>query len=100
MSGQGLLMRGRGAILLEPSNRQSYKSHPRPPWGVIQDTRLDDRENGRELQAGQTCAGMERLPGQERPCDPPSLGDGVLCIFVLLVGLRSLTDRGGGRNGQ
>jgi len=55
---------------------------------------------GAELQAGQACAGLERLPGQKRHCHSPSLAVGVLRFFVLLVGIWALADRGGGRDQQ
>src|SRR5215204_2300769 len=40
-----------------------------------------------ELQAGQARIGMERLPGKERPGDPPPLATGVLRVQLLLVGI-------------
>jgi len=48
-----------------------------------------------ELQAGQARPWLERLPGKERPSHPPSLAAGVLCVFVLLVGIWALTNRRG-----
>ncbi len=45
---------------------------------------------GAELQASQTCSGLERLPDQERHCDKAPLAAGVLRVLILLVGLRAL----------
>jgi hypothetical protein len=39
-----------------------------------------------KLQAGERDAGLERLPSAQRPRDPPALGTGLLCLYLLLVG--------------
>src|SRR5262249_30683702 len=41
---------------------------------------------GARVQAGETGAGLGRLPGPLRPGDPPALGAGLRRVLLLLVG--------------
>jgi hypothetical protein len=50
ISGQVLLIKGRGAILLEPSRAELQKPSSAPRASSKIHARLDDKENGRELQ--------------------------------------------------